>query len=480
MNYKIIRHILAQVLRIEAASMVLPLVCAVLYKETNILTTWFLSIFICVAASFLISYKTPAKKEFYAREGFVAVALSWIFLSIFGALPFFISRYIPNFVDAVFETASGFTTTGASILTNVEALPNSLLFWRSFTHWIGGMGVLVFMVAILPMSGGNNFFLIKAESPGPSVSKLGPRVKHPAKLLYQIYIALTIVQIVLLLCGGMKIFDALTLSFGTAGTGGFGIRNDSIASYSSYIQWVIGIFMVLYGINFTFYFLLLIRKPKKAFSMEEVRAYLIIIACAVLIIMFDMRDRIPVIWDNLRYAFFQVGAVITTTGYATADFNNWNMVSRTVLVLLMFIGACAGSTGGGIKVSRILIMWRTVKKEIKQFIHPNRVGKVTLNDKTVAHEVVRSVNVFVMAYLFILALSVVLISVDGYDFTTNFTAIVSALNNIGPGLELVGPAGNFAHFSAFSKIVLMFDMLAGRLEIFPLLVLFRRETWRKF
>lgn len=480
MNLSIVFYILGKVVLCEGFLLALPLIVSIIYKEPVTISAFVITILICVAVGLLCMVRKPKNRVFNIKEGFLVTALSWIVISILGCIPFILTGVLTSPVSALFETVSGFTTTGASVITDLDIVPKGILFWRSLTHWIGGMGVLVFVLMLKAPSGGSDTNLMKAESPGPQVEKLVPKLQVTAKILYGIYFGLTILETLLLLLGKLPLFDALTLSFGTAGTGGFGIRNDSIASYSSYIQWVIGIFMVLYGINFTFYFLLLIRKPKKAFSMEEVRAYLIIIACAVLIIMFDMRDRIPVIWDNLRYAFFQVGAVITTTGYATADFNNWNMVSRTVLVLLMFIGACAGSTGGGMKVSRILIMWRTVKKEIKQFIHPNRVGKVTLNNKPVAHEVVRSVNVFVMAYLFILALSVVLISVDGYDFTTNFTAIVSALNNIGPGLELVGPAGNFAHFSAFSKIILMFDMLAGRLEIFPLLVLFRRETWRKF
>ncbi|MBO7208377.1 MAG: TrkH family potassium uptake protein [Clostridia bacterium] len=480
MNLAVVFYILGKVVLCEGFLLSLPLIVSIIYKEPIGINSFVITIIICVALGLLCLVKKPKSMVFYIKEGFLVTALSWIIISILGCIPFILTGVLTSPVSALFETVSGFTTTGASVITDLDIVPKGVLFWRSLTHWIGGMGVLVFVLMLRAPSGGSDTNLMKAESPGPQVEKLVPKLQMTAKILYSIYFGMTILEVVLLLIGKLPLFDALTLSFGTAGTGGFGITNDSIAGYSSYVQWVIGIFMVLFGVNFSFYFLLLIRKPKKAFSLEEVLVYFSIIAVAVIAIMFDMHDAFPVIWDNLRHAFFQVGSIITTTGYATADFNNWNMFSKTILVLLMFIGACAGSTGGGIKVSRIVIMLRTIKKEIKQFIHPNRVGKVTLNNKPVAHEVVRSVNVFIMAYLFILALSVILISIDGFDFTTNFTAIVSALNNIGPGLEMVGPMGNFAHFSPFSKIVIMFNMLAGRLEIFPLLVLFRRETWRRF
>ena len=480
MNLAIVFYILGKVVLCEGFLLALPLIVSIIYKEPVSINAFVITILICVAVGLMCFIKKPKNSVFNIKEGFLVTALSWIVISILGCIPFVLTGVLTSPVSALFETVSGFTTTGASVITDVDLVPKGILFWRSLTHWIGGMGVLVFVLMLRAPSGGSDTNLMKAESPGPQVEKLVPKLQMTAKILYSIYFGMTILEIVLLLIGKLPLFDALTLSFGTAGTGGFGIRNDSIAGYSSYVQWVIGIFMILFGVNFSFYFLLLIRKAKKAFSMEEVLIYFVIIAVAVVAIMFDMRAKIPAFFDNLRHSLFQVGSVITTTGYVTDDFNKWNMFSKTVLVSLMFIGACAGSTGGGIKVSRIILMLKTIKKEIKQFIHPNRVGKVLLNNKTVTHEVVRAVNTFIMAYLIIFSVSVILISVDGYDFTTNFTAIVSALNNIGPGLELVGPMGNFAHFGPFSKIVIMFNMLAGRLEIFPLLVLFRRETWRKF
>lgn len=479
MNHKIIRHILAQVLRIEAASMVLSLLCSLIYKETAITNTWFISIGICLLASYLISWRAPKDKEFYAREGFVAVALSWIFMSIFGSLPFIISGYIPRFVDAVFETASGFTTTGASILTNVETLPKSLLFWRSFTHWIGGMGVLVFMVAILPKSGGNTFFLIKAESPGPSVSKLVPRVKHTAKLLYQIYIVLTVVEIVFLLCGGMKLFDALTLSFGTAGTGGFGIKNSSIADYSSYSQIVITVFMFIFGVDFSLYHMILMRKPGYLFKSDEFKAYSGIVLVAITVIAINCAPLFASVGEAIKHSAFQVVSVITTTGYATADFNTWPELSKAILLTVLFIGACAGSTGGGVKVSRIIILLKSIVKEVRIGAHPKTTVKLKMNGRPIEHETVRAVNVFMAAYIALFIGSFILISVDNLDFTTNFTSVLTTLGNVGPGLSLVGPSGNFSVFSDFSKVILTLNMIIGRLEIFPMLILCSYYTWKK-
>ena len=479
MNYKMIRYILAQVLRIEAASMLLSLLCSIIYKETVVTNTWFISIAICVAVSFLLSYKSPKNKELYAREGFVAVALSWIIMSIFGALPFVISGYIPRFVDAVFETASGFTTTGASILTNVEALPKSLLFWRSFTHWIGGMGVLVFMVAILPKSGGNNFFLIKAESPGPSVSKLVPRVKHTAKLLYEIYIVLTVVEIIFLLCGGMKLFDALTLSFGTAGTGGFGIKNSSIADYSSYSQIVITVFMFIFGVDFSLYHMILMRKPGYLFKSDEFKGYVGIVVAAIAIISINCAPLFNSIGETIKHSAFQVVSIITTTGYATTDFNKWPELSKAVILMIMFIGACAGSTGGGFKVSRVIILLKSIVKEVRIAAHPKTTVKLKMNGRPIEHETVRAVNVFMAAYIAIFISSFILLSINGMDFTTNFTSVLTTLGNVGPGLSQVGPTGNFSAFSDFSKIILTLNMIIGRLEIFPMLVLCSYYTWKK-
>ena len=479
MNYKVIKHILASVLRIEAVSMLLSMLCSFIYKESHILNSWFISIALCIGASFCISWKSPDNKAFYAREGFVAVALSWIFLSIFGALPFFISGHIPSFIDAVFETASGFTTTGASILTDVEALPKSLIFWRSFTHWIGGMGVLVFMVAVLPMSGGDNFFLIKAESPGPSVSKLVPRVRHTAKILYQIYVVLTLVQIVMLLLGGMKLFDALTLSFGTAGTGGFGIRNSSLADYSSYSQIVITVFMFIFGVDFSLYHLILMKKPGYFLKSDEFKGYAGIIIVAITIIAINVAPLFDSLFETIKHSAFQVVSIITTTGYATTDFDKWPELSKAVLLMVMFSGACAGSTGGGVKVSRIIILLKSIVKEVRIAARPKSTLKLKMNGRLIEHETVRAVNVYMAAYIAIFVVSFILISIDNMDFTTNFTSVLTTLGNVGPGLSMVGPTGNFSAFSDFSKIVLTLNMIIGRLEIFPMLVLFSFYTWKK-
>ncbi len=479
MNYRMVAYLLGWVLKIEAALLLLPISCGIVYGEQKMLGVFA----ICLAVSFLVgavlSFRKPEHRSMYAREGFVTVAVSWILISLFGALPFVLSGYIPNFVDALFETVSGFTTTGASILNDVEALPKSLLFWRSFTHWIGGMGVLVFLVAVLPSSGGGNMHLIRAESPGPAVTKLVPTVRDTAKLLYTIYVFLTLVEIGLLLVGGMPFFDAVTVSFGTAGTGGFGVLNSSIASYSPYCQNVITVFMLIFGVDFSLYYLLLMRRGKAVLKSAELRGYLLIAASAVLLISINCMHLYASFGDTLRHSAFQVGSIMTTTGFATTDFDLWPAFSKSILVLLMFIGACAGSTGGGIKVSRVIIFLKSIVKEIKTAAHPRNTVKITMNGRLVAHETVRAVNVFMASYLLIFALSVLLISLDNFGFTTNFTAVAATLNNIGPGLEMVGPTQNFANFSVFSKLVLIFDMLAGRLEIFPMLILFSPYTWKK-
>ena len=420
------------------------------------------------------------KQGVFCPEGFVAVALSWILLSISGALPFIFSGSITNVVDAVFETVSGFTTTGSSILADVESLPYSIIFWRSFTHWLGGMGVLVFLLMILPMNGGYQMFLMKAESPGPSVSKLVPKVRTTAMILYGIYMLMSIVQVVLLLIGHMPLFDALCTTFGSAGTGGFGIKNDSMASYSAYNQVVTGIFMMLFGINFNVYFMLLMKKPKQALKCEEARWYIGIIAASTAVITVFIANMYGSVGEALRHAFFQVSSIITTTGFATTNFDLWPAVPKGILVLLMLIGACAGSTGGGIKVSRLIILVKSIGKELKQIIHPKNITKIRLDGKVVEHDTVRSVNVFLVTYLLIFAVSVLLISIDNKDLVTNFTAVAATFNNIGPGLAQVGPIENFGCFSNFSTVILTIDMLAGRLEIFPLLILFMRDTWKRF
>lgn len=478
MNYKIIKYVVGWVLIFEAIFMAPALLAAVIYQEKAGYAL-LLSMGLCVLAGFLLTRKRIKNKSMYAKEGFVTVALCWITLSAFGALPFVFAGAIPSYTDALFEVVSGFTTTGSSILTDVEALPKCLLFWRSFTHWIGGMGVLVFVMAILPLAGGNNMYLMKAESPGPSVGKLVPKVRGTAGLLYGMYIGLSVVQLLLLLLGGMPLFDALCTTFGTAGTGGFGVRNDSMASYSAYLQAVVTVFMILFGVNFNAYYLLLKKRVKPAFRMEEVRAYFGIIAAAILLITINISEMFPNVRMAFHHAAFQVGTIITTTGFATTDFNLWPSFSKTILVLLMFIGACAGSTGGGIKVSRIVILFKSILKELDYVVHPHNIKKLKMDGRVVEHSVVRSVNVFLASYMMIFAASLLLISLDNFDFTTNFTAVAATMNNIGPGLELVGPTGNFSEFSNFSKLVLTFDMLVGRLELFPLLILFTKNTWTK-
>ena len=478
MNYKRIMHTLGIVLCFEALLMLLPLICAIVYREAEVYD-FAKSIFVCLSAGLILSLFKTENKKIYSKEGFVIVALCWIVLSLFGSFPFMFSGAIPGFFDAFFETASGFTTTGASVITDIEVLPKSIMFWRSFTHWIGGMGVLVFLVALLPLSGGSNLYLMKAESTGPQVSKLVPKVKSSAKILYGIYIILSIILLLLLLAGGMNFFDAITHTFGTAGTGGFGIKNTSVAGYSSYIQIVITVFMILFGIDFSVYYLLLLGKFKMLLHSDEVKAYLGIILISTIIICVNCVNYFENIWVSLRHSAFQVSSIITTTGFSTENFDTWPQLSKTILVLLMFIGACAGSTGGGIKVSRILIYLKSITKEIAIAAHPKLTKKIQMSGRTIEHETVRSVNVYMAAYIVVFVVSMLIISLDNLDFTTNFTAVAATLNNIGPGLAKVGPISNFSVFSNFSKLVLTFDMLVGRLEVFPMLVLFSPHTWTK-
>lgn len=471
-------YILGSVLKIEGIFLALPSMVALYYQEKS-LGAFLATMAFCLAVGFGCTWKKPDNTVFYSKEGFLAVSLSWVLLSLTGCIPFVFSGDIPSFTDALFETVSGFTTTGASILSDVEALSKSGLFWRSFTHWLGGMGVLVFILAVLPMAGGRHMYLMKAESPGPSVSKLVPRVNQTARILYAIYFVMTMAEIILLLMGGMPLFDAITLSMGTAGTGGFGIRNDSIGSYTPYMQNVITVFMILFGVNFNIYYLYLCKKWRQALRSEEVKMYFGIIAVAILLITYNVRDLFPSILAAFQQAAFQVASIMTSTGYSTTDFGKWPVFSQTILTVLMFIGACAGSTGGGIKVSRVLIMIKSVKKELHTIVHPRARMKIKMDDHMIEEDTLRSVNVFIGCYLLIYAVSMLCISLDDFDFTTNFTAIAALINNIGPGLGEVGPAGNFGGYSIFSKYVMMFDMLVGRLEIFPMMALFLPATWRR-
>ncbi len=462
---------------IEGVLFSIPCITALCYQEKEGFMYLGVGGF-CIIIGLLMRRKKPKNDVFYLKEGCVTTSLSWIFLSFFGCIPFVLTGEIPFFINALFETVSGFTTTGASILSDVESLSHCSIMWRSFTHWIGGMGVLVFLLAIVPMSGGSHINLMRAESPGPSVGKLVPKVKQTAQILYLIYFALTFMLFILLLFEGMSVFEALNTSVATAGTGGFGIKNDSLISYSPYIQWVVTIFMLLFGVNFNAYYLIIFRQFSKAFKMEEVRYYFIIIGTSILIIFLNILHMFSSWADALRHSAFQVATIITTCGFSTCDFDLWPETSKTILVLLMFVGACAGSTGGGMKVSRFVIMFKTVMKELRGYIHPKSIQKINMDEKPIPHEVVRSVNVYLITFIVVFVSSVFLISFDGNDLTTNFTAIAATINNIGPGLSKVGPTCNFGFFSPLSKIVMIIDMLAGRLELFPLLILFHPSIWR--
>ncbi len=481
MNSRMLQYILGLVLKIEALFMIPAALISFFYHEEKPFFAFLATIILMLAIGIPATVKQPENKLIYMKEGLCIAALSWILISVFGALPFFFSRVIPSFLDCLFETVSGFTTTGASILNEVESLPRGILFWRSFTHWIGGMGVLVFLLAVTPFSGGSMLHIMRAESPGPSTNKFVPKVKQTAKILYLIYIFLTVAEVVLLIMGGMPLFDSLVNSFGTAGTGGFAVKNASIGEYhNAYFDYVIGIFMILFGINFNVYFLILTKKYHEAFHDEELRVYLCIIGAAVFLITMNTYKAVyPTLAEAFRYAFFQVSSIITTTGFATSDFNRWPQLSRMILLFLMICGACAGSTGGGVKVSRVIIALKTSNKELKRIFHPQVVTTVQLNGKTIDRETLSSVHVYLILYVVIFAFSVLLISIDGFNFDTTFSSVVACLNNIGPGLGIVGPAGNYSGFGPLAKITLIMDMLLGRLEIFPIVMLLSCAVWKK-
>ncbi|MBQ9097952.1 MAG: TrkH family potassium uptake protein [Clostridia bacterium] len=477
MNYRMITYILGWILLFEAAFLLFPTVTALAFGEEAI-KAFLLTIAICVLASALLIFRKPKHKELRSRDGFVIVSLSWIVLSLFGALPFMFTGVTTSYVDALFETVSGFTTTGASILPDVEVIPYSIRMWRSFTHWVGGMGVLVFIMAFLPLSGGRNMHIMKAESPGPSVSKLVPRVRTTALLLYGIYFVLTVILFVLMLCGGMNVFEALCTAFGTAGTGGFGFYNSSMGSFSPFLQVTIGVFMLIFAINFESYFALLQRRWRDIFTTEVV-TFLLIVAGAVGIITFNLYSSFGSVSEAMRHAFFTVSSLISTTGFSTVDFDLWPELSKTVLFFLFFIGACAGSTGGGVKVSRIVLLFKGIAREIRCSIHPKQVKRITVDGKTVEQSTVNSVFIFFACYVIIFGFSLLILSLDGANFLTNFSAVATTIGNVGPGFAGVGPTRNFAFFSPLSKLVLIFNMLAGRLELFPMLLLFSPVTWKK-
>lgn len=471
MNTSIIRYILGHIIKLEGFFMLLPCVIAIIFHEKELFTYLAMAV-ACILLGSLLTLKKAKDNVFYLKEGCIATALSWILLSFFGAIPFVITGEIPRFTDAMFETVSGFTTTGASILTNVEALSHTSLFWRSFTHWIGGMGVLVFLLAVVPLSGGSNMNLMRAESPGPSVGKLVPKMRYTARILYIIYFVLTILELIALLLVNMPWFDALCISIGTAGTGGFGILNSSCGAYSVAAQWVITIFMILFGINFNAYYLLLFGQIKDAFKMTEVRVFLVIVLGAIVLITYDISSMFNTLFEALTAASFQVASLVSSTGFATTDFDLWPGFSKTILVLLMFMGACAGSTGGGIKVSRFVIVAKSIKKELHSYIHPKSVKQIIVDEKEVEFSVIRSVCIYFLTFATIFVISILIIALEEKDLITNFTSVLATMNNIGPGLSMVGPTQNFAHFTDLSKWVFMFNMLAGRLELFPLLIMF--------
>lgn len=480
MNYKAVLSILGNVVKYMVALLFVPLLIALYYGEGDA-KSFLLTIIIGAPIGFILSNIKAEKKAIYAKEGFLIVGFAWIIISAIGALPFVISGAIPSFIDAFFETVSGFTTTGATILTAIEGLPKGILFWRSFTHWIGGMGFLIFMLALIPSLGSNSIHLLKAESPGPSPGKIVPKIKETAKILYLIYFALTLIEGILLMCAGMNLYDAVIHAMGTAGTGGFSNMNASIAAFNSpAIEWIITIFMLIFGINFALYFQILKGNFKGFFKNEELRYYLLIILSAFILITVNIISlNGGDIILSIRQSAFQVSSIVTSTGFATVDFNFWPTLSKLIIVMLMFVGAMAGSTGGGIKTVRIVIMLKAIKREINKIIHPKRVNSVKIDGKTVDEDIIHGVFLFIGAYIIISLIAIFIISFDNFDVVATVTSVITTMSNIGPGLEVVGPAGNFAAFSPLSKLVLSFCMLAGRLEIYPMLIMFSPSIWRK-
>ena len=479
MNTKMVRYILCRMLGVEAALLLVPVLVAVIYQEKCGIVFLIPIVILCLLF-WVAGRKRPEHGQIYGKEGMVIVALAWILWSLFGAMPFTLSGYIPSYVDAFFETVSGFTTTGSSIIPDVEVLPHCLLFWRSFTHWIGGMGVLVFVLVVTSLDRKNSMYLMRAEVPGPEADKLVPKARRTAKILYGMYFALTAVETVFLMAGGMSFFDALLHAFSTAGTGGFSNKNASVGFFdSAYIDGVISVFMILFGINFNLYFLFLLKEWKTALKNEELWVYLGIIGASMAAITGNILHIYGNIFRAFRYASFQVASVITTTGFCTADYDRWPELSKMILMSLMFVGACAGSTGGGIKVSRLVILWKSVRQEVRKILHPNAVTVIRVNGRKIGQDTLRNVNIYLACYVLILVVSTLLVSIDNFDFATSFSGVLTTLSNVGPGISQVGPVMNFHKFSVLSKLVFCFDMLAGRLEIFPYLLLFSPDLWRR-
>lgn len=481
MNYKVMGRFTSKILAVEAVFMTPAMLISVFDKEYKAFISFVLSILIIMAVSALLFVLgRKAKQRFFVKEGLACVGLSWIAISLLGCLPFYISGEIPHFIDALFEMVSGFTTTGSSILPEVETMSRGMLYWRSFSHWLGGMGVLVFLLAVTPANGRSNRFtlhLLRAESPGPNVEKLAPRMRDTAMILYMLYMALTVINVIFLLLGGMSLFDSVCTAFGTAGTGGFGIKNDSMAGYSPYIQNVCTIFMLLFGVNFSCYYLLLLRRFKTVLKDGELRLYLGLVVASITAITINIYHMFGSIGEALHHAAFTVASIITTTGFATVDFDKWPEFSKSIIVVLMMIGACAGSTGGGFKCGRLLLLLKSIRRGIRKTLNPNKVEVIRNNGNAVNEKVISGINIYVATYFIIIFGSFLLIAVDGFSIITNFTAVLSCFNNIGPGLDQVGPTCNFGLFSDFSKIILIIDMLAGRLEIYPILILFSRDVW---
>ena len=479
MNFGMILYTLGWILMFEAAFLIVPCITALAYGELSALMAFLTGVGICLLAGFLMSVKKPKSKALRSRDGFVIVASSWILLSLFGAIPFMLTGVTTNYVDALFETASGFTTTGATIFKDVEILPRSIVMWRSFTHWVGGMGILVFVMAFLPLSGGTNMYIMRAESPGPTVSKPVPKIKTAAMLLYVVYIVLTVIQIpILLIDKDITLFYAINIAFSTAGTGGFGFLNSSAGEFSPYVQIVITVFMILFSINFNSYFLIIKGKFKDAFN-TEVKVFLGIVLASAVCIAINIRTLYGGFGESLRHSFFSVATVMSTTGFTTVNFDAWPTFSKTVLVCIMMIGACAGSTGGGIKISRIIVMFKLIGRELSTALHPKQVKKVTVDGQIVERDVVRSIYSYFFVYIVLFIAAMTVISFDGADLITNFTAVAATMGNVGPGLSMVGPLGNYEFFSPISKLALTFCMRAGRLELFPMLLLFVPSTWKK-
>lgn len=490
MNYRSVLFVIGRIFIILALLMILPLLVCVYYNLNGFAeasyASFIIPIILLMISGVLLVLFRPKQIRIFAREGFAICGISWILISVFGALPFVISGCIPDFIDAFFETASGFSTTGATILSEIGSLPKSILFWRSFTHWIGGMGILSFMIAIVPKSKGNSMYIMKAEVPGPKADKVSPKISRSARILYIIYFAMTVLEIATIFIGGrlngdnIRFYDSVVTAFSTAGTGGFSVLNDSIYGYNStFLEWTVIIFMFLFGVNFNLYFFLITKNFKSVFKDEEFRTYILINVLSIVLITTNILSLYTNVSTAIRDAFFAVNTVMSTTGFCTADFNTWPTFSKTLLVILMFVGSSASSTGGGIKVTRIALYFKQAVRDFKQMLRPNTVLNVRMNGRVVEDNVMKGVNSYLIAYVMLMFLSVALISINGFDLTTSLTSVITCLNNVGPGLEMVGPVGNYAAFSSFSKIVLIVDMLAGRLELFPILLLFVPNTWRK-